>query len=625
MLQRLIGLVLLLTTSAFAEVSLEHTKDTIIYNFNIEQFTFSKIKINNKYFNKINLAGVEKYQALKYNVGSPELPVLRLLVPALPEVISETKNLLIKNSNNLPMAPAQAPRLKKPNIINNLAFDQKKYNSESFFPNQVYTLEEAGSIRGQKQYMLTLYPVAYAPKKNHYKFINKFTVKIPIIKPKQESSPPVFAFIVAHKFKDSLSLKHYEEFKTKLGFKVIRILVNPNDTALSIRNRLKKLYAATNLRHALIFGDAELVKAKDSSIISGVTDHYYRALDTDNYDTDINGPDIGVGRISVKTKEDLQAVIKKYINYEKGFFNEQNWLKSASFLATNDQYRIAEGSHNYAIENYTQALGYTGFFPTTGESGGDKLYAVTHNAQQSNVQEALALGRVIINYSGHGAPDLWDAPHMDQNDVRALKHGDATAFVVSNACVTGQFTKDESFAETWQRHPYGAVMFWGSMDNTYWDEDDILERSMYDGIFRDGLSTFQEITDNALTHLWLYYGGQGNAAYYWESYVVFGDPSQALRTNYTQVPVVAGDRIVSMDREKINYIITDVEARPIKNAQIILTAHNKPLTLTGTTDEFGKAEISLKDLVNEATVFKVIIRGQNLVLSATELSITSDF
>src|SRR3546814_10935442 len=68
----------------------------------------------------------------------------------------------------------------------------------------------------------------------------------------------------------------------------------------------------------------------------------------------------------------------------------------------------------------------------------------------------------------------------------------------SDLCITGDFRVRESFAETWQRHEWGAVMFWGPMDSTYWDEDDILERAMFDGIFRDKKLAFGSITPYAL-------------------------------------------------------------------------------------------------------------------------------
>jgi hypothetical protein len=69
------------------------------------------------------------------------------------------------------------------------------------------------------------------------------------------------------------------------------------------------------------------------------------------------------------------------------------------------------------------------------------------------------------------------------------------------------------------------------MDSSYWDEDDILERRMFDGIFTQKKLNFGEITDHALSEVWKHYGGKNRSAYYWETYHVFGDPSINLRIN----------------------------------------------------------------------------------------------
>jgi hypothetical protein len=107
--------------------------------------------------------------------------------------------------------------------------------------------------------------------------------------------------------------------------------------------------------------------------------------------------------------------------------------------------------------------------------------------------------------------------------------------VISNACITGDFREDESFAETWIRHEFGAIMFFGSMDSSYWDEDDILERRMFDGIFTLNKQNFGEITDFGLSETWRHYGGEEKSKYYRETYHMFGDPSLKLKISPFQV------------------------------------------------------------------------------------------
>lgn len=60
------------------------------------------------------------------------------------------------------------------------------------------------------------------------------------------------------------------------------------------------------------------------------------------------------------------------------------------------------------------------------------------------------------------------------------------------------------------------------------DEDDILERKMYDGIFAQGKLGFGAFTDYALAEVWRHYGGAVRSKYYMETYVLFGDPSMQM-------------------------------------------------------------------------------------------------
>jgi hypothetical protein len=103
--------------------------------------------------------------------------------------------------------------------------------------------------------------------------------------------------------------------------------------------------------------------------------------------------------------------------------------------------------------------------------------------------------------------------------------------VISNSCITGNFRVKEVYAETWLRHPRGAIAFWGSMDNTYWTEDDILEKNLYKGIFTLNKRRFDDMQQYALGEFWRHFGGRGYSSYYWESYVTFGDPTLELRTS----------------------------------------------------------------------------------------------
>jgi hypothetical protein len=92
---------------------------------------------------------------------------------------------------------------------------------------------------------------------------------------------------------------------------------------------------------------------------------------------------------------------------------------------------------------------------------------------------------MIVNYSGHGANTYWDAPRVTIANIEALTNQGMYPFIVSNACITGTFdTYAECFMEAWIRKSgKGAIGSLGASNSSYWDEDDVFERRMYDSVF----------------------------------------------------------------------------------------------------------------------------------------------
>ncbi len=620
---------LALAGSLYAGVKTEPIPGGTRYVISIDDVTYQEVTINNLKFTEAKLVGVDGYEGIIYREGQPKIPVIRLYFSGDAQVVPGNLGLkALKAPTHYPLVPVQPSSPKIKGFIAPFAFDEKAYKVPSFFPEEPFAIESVGSIQGRQQKMLTLHPVTYNAASNEFKIRSTFTVEV------RSENPPlskaggreVMVFIVGQKFANSPALRSFQAFKKTLGY-TIREFVTGTESGITtpeqIRTKLKAILTeeGSNLKHALIIGDVEDVPALTSTNITGVTDHYYRAIDTSDYNGDINGPDIGVGRTSVSSEAQLDAVLAKYMHYEQGIFNNEDWLNSIAFLATNDKYEVAEGSHNYVIDTYTKNAGYVGIFPEATNPGGDKLYAITHKVPNDVVQSALRQGRTIVDYSGHGATTFWDAPRVSQDNVRALAHADALPFVISNACVTGNFRIDESFAETWQRHPNGSIMFWGSMDSSYWDEDDILERRMFDGIYKYNKQDFASITDYSMLELWKQYGGGGRTKYYWETYVTFGDPSIKLRTTKTKTLNVDGPIELPLGLSEVTYRVTDSAGTPIPNARVALSLRDGVYGAVGYTNQDGQVIIQLKEGIDNVNEFDLTVLGHNTKLYRGELKI----
>ena len=126
------------------------------------------------------------------------------------------------------------------------------------------------------------------------------------------------------------------------------------------------------------------------------------------------------------------------------------------------------------------------------------------------------------------------------SDIAALSNNNVYSFVSSFACLTNNFgspTYPVGFGETWMIQPNkGAIGFLGSAANSYWGQDDVLERRLYDMVFENPLAPAQmRIAISAgLARVQELYPGEvdeqapGEAQYYWETYNLLGDPSQQL-------------------------------------------------------------------------------------------------
>jgi gingipain R len=94
----------------------------------------------------------------------------------------------------------------------------------------------------------------------------------------------------------------------------------------------------------------------------------------------------------------------------------------------------------------------------------DQIYDPGATAAQ--VTTSVNQGRGFINYVGHGADTYWVTTNFNNNNANALTNDYMLPFIVSVACVNGNFVSQTCFAEAWMRSvnettnaPAGASLF----------------------------------------------------------------------------------------------------------------------------------------------------------------------
>jgi len=341
-----------------------------------------------------------------------------------------------------------------------------------------------------------------------------------------------YLIITADMFEAGLA--DYVTLKANQGFSVsvVNLTTVGGNTTTAIKNYIKAQYQGANPPdYVLLVGDyisgnplGSLTNYTMRTSSSYRTDLQYFTMDNETEFV----PDIFYGRFPVRTAANLSAMVNKYLAYNETA-GDESWVKKIEYLASDDSghYMVAERTHNYVINNYTLPLGYTGIFPANPQPGGDKIYAITYGGTGTHAVASMNDNRAMLVYSGHGATTYWDAPRVTQNNVRNMT-GVAIPYVASHACITSDFNEGEAFSDTWVIEPVnGGLTFFGSSDSTYWDEDEVLEKAIFDHLYSDpNLDVIPSIA--AITQYGLQMVDNMSTSldnYYRETYHIFGDPS----------------------------------------------------------------------------------------------------
>lgn len=497
-------------------------------------------------------------------VGMPELPVLRryLEIPYgatyTLEIVDHTFRIdSLAEPAYAPIYPFQPSVMKseskaKPDFV----IDEQYYATGGMYPTSVVTLGDEFILRGHRILTIEVWPAGYDPSAGLLRTTSQVTFRV-----KLQGSDMEFTQSIADRYaspgfdarlspmvlnyNQGLSLspnvdvgyliitadEFYDAIQPFVGLRqdhsfdvtVTKTSEIPGGaTTAAIKAYILNAYQTWPLppSYVLLVGDTNTIPTWSGDATHTSTDLYYATMDGDS---DWH-PDIGRGRFPVRSVAQLDAMVDKYLTYSY-LTGQEEWLQKAAFPATCDLEQIAEGSHNYVINTHTANAGKYGFFPVNPTPGGDKLYCVTYDADRQDLITSFNDGRWVIIYSGHGGFSGWEMD-FTSTDVSNLTNVGMYPFVASHACVSGDFDEVEVFGETWVlEENKGALVFWGSSDSSYWDEDDVLERRMFDSLFTEvlGYVDVATMTDDGLAGVELAYPDM--AQYYWETYNILGDPA----------------------------------------------------------------------------------------------------
>ncbi|MBS0010664.1 MAG: hypothetical protein KFF49_04600, partial [Bacteroidales bacterium] len=525
--------------------------------------------------------------AFSSNPGKPQLPVLTRLIDydrikntgiRITNVVS-TRISLKEYGDAGRIYPCQPGRPKTELTQDHpLLIDKSVYNAGEAFITDTVSVRKIGIMRGKSLGALEINPVTYHPAEEYVDIIVSMNIFIEYAQEKHGHSAlkgseeyyfnqllskglinyrsddviPAFSsgptgMIIVSDTSLKNDLRPLVEWKTRKGFSVTELYIGENGLErdfYDIKDSLTAIYNSSTENkpapaYLLLAGDLNYIPASGGT--SYLTDLYYAEFDG-------NGdyiPDMFTGRLPARNKSQLRAMVQKIIEYESFLFGDSisHFRKAVALTGLDEGHvRYMDGQVNYAA-------GYFNINPYPTEA-----YVFNHESNDSirgvrydSLKLMMKAGVGYINYTGHGSATAWQDTGIDHTFITGMSNKSRYPLVISNACLTANFSNSNNLGSVMVRSAdKGALAFIGCTNDSYWLEDyywsvgvgPLLSNPEYD---ETGLGFYDR-----LFHLkgekpsdWYTTSGQilyaGNLAvasstsprvqYYWENYVLLGDPS----------------------------------------------------------------------------------------------------
>ncbi|UCG43120.1 MAG: hypothetical protein JSU73_00455, partial [candidate division WOR-3 bacterium] len=472
-----------------------------------EGFELSESVRAGEMFSVIALPGA----GLSGKVGEPGIPVYRELVEvpygaevevlAFPERVTDYVL-------EYRMMPRQAPRPKTgPEPA--FALDEEAYSSGESFGTIGATVTEAGIARGHRLVLVEVFPASHSPAQNLLQVAERIDVRLRwtgadwtetrmraerydsrpfkgrlkgvVANPGQFAFDPPpdmpvgYLIITPDGWEDNLEPLATWRRRRGLSVFVRNLTQVGGSSAEEVKDYIQDAYDNWPIppSYVLLVGDVDSIGC-------------FVGQGTGNPNTDLNFamlegsdyfPDIDLSRASVVNEAQLDTLVANIVTYEQNTGTGGTaWLNRAYFIASSDggNHQVAESTHQYVMQKLR---------PMGVECDSMWLYY----SQGTPITTAINTGRAWVTYSGHGSTTSWADPNFGLSDVHNLTNTDMIPYVQTYACLSGNYASSSSpecFSEAWIRNGQrGGIAHIASTVSSYWEEDDTLERRVFDFTF----------------------------------------------------------------------------------------------------------------------------------------------
>ena len=223
--------------------------------------------------------------------------------------------------------------------------------------------------------------------------------------------------------------------------------------------------------------------------LSFAADDFFALMDDNEGENCEGRVDIGVGRISVSTVEEAEAMLRKIKHYDDLAASQGDWKTDVLLFADDENTSYVNYSEkiDIAIESQHPALTrkklYCGAYPLQSTSSG-----MVNSGANADLKHAFDQGMLALFYVGHGGVKGLTGESVFANaDINALSNYDKMPFVYTATC---EFTKYDnpllvSAGEQLFLNPNGGcVALFTTCRPTYGDKNDLQTRALVPTLLR---------------------------------------------------------------------------------------------------------------------------------------------
>jgi len=308
-------------------------------------------------------------------------------------------------------------------------------------------------------------------------------------------------------------------------------------------------------------------------------------------------PDLAIGRLAVRTREEAELVADKLIEYDRS--PERGSWQNRALLVADDEKR--SGKQHYIEPEFTrdEEILANSLIPERLDQV--KVYLMEYDLvgrfmpeAQSEFIRQVNNGALFISFTGHSNKDVIAHEHVfvGSSDMTRLHNGRRLPLLYTAACAVGQFDHpvDASLAELMLKHPEGgAIAMIGSTRLAYHDRSMILKRNFCRYLFfseeqpaQIGIALWKAKAD--LRGSW--------TIFVTKCYTLFGDPATRLALPELEVRLTAVDTLKALDRIRVSGTIQEAGTSPF-DGEVMLRAFDSAASIRRTVDSGERLEYTL--------------------------------